>query len=270
VSADDNKALLQRIFAELERGNSRPFLDSFADDVRWTIVGTTAWSRTYAGKQAVLEQLLGPLRGRLVAPVKVTAHRFIADDDLVVVEASGQATTKRGTPYNNTYCWIFRLAGGKVVELTEHLDTALVATALDRASANLTQAVPFFRVIDMQASLHFYTDGLGFQMTHSWTPNGRIEWCWLQRGSVALMLQEYREGHRPEGQRGIGVSVCFQCEDAIEYYKELTSRGIPAGRPFVGNHMWDTHVADPDGYQLHFESPTDAPEETEWSEPSAT
>jgi uncharacterized protein len=138
MSASDNKRFLQHVFAELEKGNSRPFVDSFADDIRWTIAGTTAWSRTYDGKKAVLEELLGPLRARLVDRVHVTAHRFIADGDFVVVEASGRATTKNGHPYNNTYCWIFTLADGKVREITEHLDTQLVASALDGATARLT------------------------------------------------------------------------------------------------------------------------------------
>jgi hypothetical protein len=31
--------------------------------------------------------------------------------------------------------------------------------------------------------------------------------------------------------------------------------------------MWVTTVKDPDGYTLDFESPTDAPEESEYSEP---
>ncbi len=44
------------------------------------------------------------------------------------------------------------------------------------------------------------------------------------------------------------------------------SRGIAAKRPFVGNGMWVTSLTDPDGYQLHFESETDAPEETELAE----
>jgi hypothetical protein len=30
--------------------------------------------------------------------------------------------------------------------------------------------------------------------------------------------------------------------------------------------MWETHVTDPDGYQLYFESATDVPEGTELSE----
>ena len=32
------------------------------------------------------------------------------------------------------------------------------------ASANVKQAVPFFGVTDMEASLRFYVEGLGFKM----------------------------------------------------------------------------------------------------------
>src|SRR5262249_38410982 len=127
----------------------------------------------------------------------------------------------------------------------------------------------FFMVDDMDASLRFYVDGLGFTRTAQWTPRGRIEWCWLQRGDTALMLQEYREGRRPGEKRGVGVSICFTCEDAIAYYKELTWRGIGAQRPFVGNGCWVTNVTDPDGYALAFESATDAPEETQYGEATA-
>jgi len=37
--------------------------------------------------------------------------------------------------------------------------------------------------------------------------------------------------------------------------------------PFVGNGMWVTSLVDPDGYKVLFESATDTPEETEYSEP---
>jgi ketosteroid isomerase-like protein len=33
-------------------------------------------------------------------------------------------------PYNNTYCWVYRLAGRKMQEVTEYMDTALVTAAL--------------------------------------------------------------------------------------------------------------------------------------------
>jgi catechol 2,3-dioxygenase-like lactoylglutathione lyase family enzyme len=130
--------------------------------------------------------------------------------------------------------------------------------------SNVEQAVPFFGVSNMDASLKFYVDGLGFEMTKKWTPEGKIRWCWLQLGGAALMVQEFPV---PEEKRGAGMSICFQCKDALAIYHSSIARGIQAKRPFVGNNMWVTIMTDPDGYKLDFESPTDVPEETEYSEP---
>jgi catechol 2,3-dioxygenase-like lactoylglutathione lyase family enzyme len=136
---------------------------------------------------------------------------------------------------------------------------------------NVQQAVPFFAVSSIEASVRFYVDGFGCEMTRKWIDGGVLRWCWLQLGDAAVMLQEFpREGHgsrAPVGKAGEGVSICFICEDALAIYREATARGIQASRPFVGNGMWVTSVADPDGYRLEFESYTDVPEETVLSEP---
>jgi lactoylglutathione lyase len=140
------------------------------------------------------------------------------------------------------------------------------------AVPNVKQAVPFFMVTDIEASLRFYVDGLGFAILHEWRPDkagGRIQWCWLQLGEAALMLQEYwQDGHpgAPEGPLGQGVSVCFMCTDAVALYRDFVARGVGARRPFVGNGLWVTSVRDPNGYHLDFESPTDVPEETVYSD----
>jgi len=138
------------------------------------------------------------------------------------------------------------------------------------SAANLKEAVPFLAVSSMEASVRYYVDGLGFAMTKKWTDEGKLCWCWLQRGGASLMMQEFRkEGHdswSPQGKVGEGVTICFICEDALAIYREATSRGIQASRPFVGNGMWVTNLSDPDGYKLSFESLTDVAEETELSE----
>src|ERR1700750_750876 len=106
--------------------------------------------------------------------------------------------------------------------------------------ANVKQAVPFFWVTNIEASIRYYVDGLGFRLTNQWIDEGKLRWCWLQIGSAALMLQEYRKGQLPTAKVGEGVSVCFQCADALKIYREITSRGVQAKRPFVGNAMWVT------------------------------
>jgi lactoylglutathione lyase len=132
-----------------------------------------------------------------------------------------------------------------------------------KPEGNVQQAVPFFMVSNIEESVRYYVDGLGFKMAKQWTPEGKLRWCWLQHGGAALMLQEYREGRKPAGKIGEGVSVCFQCQDALVIYRDLTSRGIQTKRPFVGNGMWVVSLSDPDGYKIDFESLTDVPEETE-------
>jgi len=151
-------------------------------------------------------------------------------------------------------------------------DTAMNAGL--KGDGNVKQVVPFLFVSNMERSLHYYLDGLGFTMKNKWVVDGKLRWCWLALGDAALMLQEFtREGSESaaspggnQGRLGAGVSLCFQCEDAIAIYHEVTSRGIAASEPQVGNALWDTHVNDPDGYRLHFASPTDTPEETKLSE----
>ena len=139
------------------------------------------------------------------------------------------------------------------------------------AVPSIKQAVPFFAVSNIEASVRYYVDGLGFEMTRQWIDEGKLRWCWLQRGGAALMLQEFRtEGHdswTPGGKVGEGVTIYFICEDALAIYREVSARGIQASKPFVGNGTWVTSLSDPDGYRLALESVTDAPEETEYSQP---
>lgn len=134
-----------------------------------------------------------------------------------------------------------------------------------KTAQNIKQAVPFFIVSTMETSLQYYIEGLGFEMTNHWIDEGKLRWCWLQLGGAAIMLQERHPSIEPQGKAGEGVSICFMCEDAIEFYLEVTSRGIQASIPFVGNGMWVTSLADPDGYHLDFESITGIPEGTEFS-----
>lgn len=133
-------------------------------------------------------------------------------------------------------------------------------------TTNVQQAVPFFMVSNMEASLRFYVEGLGYKRTRQWIVDNKIRWCWLELGNTALMLQEYLPAKIPTNKRGEGVSVCFQCKNALAIYHDALAHGLQPQRPFVGNNMWVTIIADPDGYKLDFESPTDVPEETIYSD----
>ncbi len=135
---------------------------------------------------------------------------------------------------------------------------------------NVEAVWPFLRVSDMDQSICYYVDGVGFSIKDRWVVDGKLRWCSLTLGGATLMLQTFpSHGHdswKAENKVGIGVSLCFRCEDAIAIYREITARGIEASEPQVGNSMWVTTMTDPDGYRLEFESPTDQSEDTKLSE----
>jgi ketosteroid isomerase-like protein len=129
ANSRENKELIRRIFEGLAQKNGELFVASMADDFSWTVTGTTKWSKTYSGKNIVLKELFGTLREKIAGSAKTTAERIIAEDDYVVVEASGDNVTRKGKPYCNRYCFVFRLSEGKLKEVTEYLDTELVTSA---------------------------------------------------------------------------------------------------------------------------------------------
>lgn len=132
MGAAENKKLIQDMFAELSKGNAPAFLNAMADDVRFTLTGTTKYSGTFNGKQELISKLLQPLSAQLEGGLTITPDNFIAEGDFVAMQARGKSTTKSGKSYNNTYCQVFRIAGGKVREVTEYLDTELVTSAFGK------------------------------------------------------------------------------------------------------------------------------------------
>jgi uncharacterized protein len=139
MSASDNKSALQAVFDAMAVGNTRPFGELMAEDCVWSSPGQSVWSCTWRGKQAMNEQLFGPLYKRFEGKYTNHAIRFIAEGDIVVVEARGRATLKGGGDYNNTYCFVceFR-ADGKLKQVTEYMDTDLAVRALGAPPAPAT------------------------------------------------------------------------------------------------------------------------------------
>ena len=132
MGAAENKKLMQDMFAELGKGNGDAFLGNMADDIEFTIIGSTKYSGTFKGKKDLVEKLLGPLNAQLEGGITITPENFITDGDTVAMQAKGKSTTKSGKSYDNTYCQVFTFKDGKVQRVTEYLDTELVTTAFGK------------------------------------------------------------------------------------------------------------------------------------------
>jgi uncharacterized protein len=121
----ENKQIIQEFYEAGSTGDMNRCLALLADDIQWTNIGSTRYSGTYAGKEQLISELLGPVFGRLKAGIESTIDSIIAEGEFVVVQSRGEAETKEGQSYNNTYCHVFHLRGGKIVQVTEYFDTAL-------------------------------------------------------------------------------------------------------------------------------------------------
>lgn len=128
----ETKEVVRRFYEAAARGDMESCLALLADDIRWTNIGTTRFSGTFAGKQALLEQLLGPLFAQLKAGIVPTIENLIAEGDVVVAQTTGTAETHDGVPYNNSYCQVMRIREGKIVEVKEYFDTQLTNSVFGR------------------------------------------------------------------------------------------------------------------------------------------
>ena len=113
-----NNQLLRKISEEFARGNLE-FAEAYlADDIKWNILG----SSPIIGKNQVLE--VSKMLHLESFPV-ITIKNLVAEGDYVVIESTGEAKTKNGKPYNQTYCDVFKFEGETIYEITTYLDTAL-------------------------------------------------------------------------------------------------------------------------------------------------
>ena len=132
MGAAENKEVIRNMFAELSKGNADAFIGGLADNLRFTIIGTTKFSGTFNGKQEFINKVLAPLAAQLEGGLTMTIDNLIAEGDYVAMQARGKSNTKSGGTYNNTYCQVWRLANGKVQEATEYLDTEVVTKSFGK------------------------------------------------------------------------------------------------------------------------------------------
>ena len=113
MGAAENKEIIRNMFAELSKGNADAFLNTLADDVNFTLIGSTKFSGVFKGKQEFVEKVLAPLGAQLENGLTMHVENLIAEGDNVVLQGHGESMTKSGKAYNNTYAQVFRLENGQ-------------------------------------------------------------------------------------------------------------------------------------------------------------
>ena len=130
MSAEENKRLMRAAYEALAKGDTRPFVDLMDDDYTVTVIGGV-WDGVYKGKDAVRNELYGPVYAQFADRYTGQLVSIVAEGDVVVVEQRGCVTTKRGDLYANRYAMIFGLKNGRLKWGKEYCDTALGDRVLD-------------------------------------------------------------------------------------------------------------------------------------------
>lgn len=130
MSAAANKKLVQQVYQDAASRSGTTFADNLADDASWIVTGQYSWSHEFRGREAILNGLMGHFRSFFAVRPRTVALNFIADGDYVAVEARGDNVTKAGLRYDNQYCMVFRIESGRIRQIKEYCDSALVERVL--------------------------------------------------------------------------------------------------------------------------------------------
>lgn len=136
AEAQRNKEAVGKAFAAWAAGGQTFFDDMLAPNVVWTIKGSSPTARVLRGKQELIDGAVTPLSTRLQRQIRPTIRNLWAAGDHVIIEWDGEAVAKDGKPYRNSYLWIFRMQGGRAVEVTAYLDLAPYDDVLRRVPAS--------------------------------------------------------------------------------------------------------------------------------------
>lgn len=132
---DANIALATRYYEALAAGDFDTLADLHSDDVAFNLLGTTPVSGRWEGKAECFGPLVADgVVGKLVPETVQFSRKWqimCADDGRVVGMMIGGGMGTNGHEYLQTYCQIMTIADGKIVELHEFFDTALVELALN-------------------------------------------------------------------------------------------------------------------------------------------
>ncbi len=115
---------------------------------------------------------------------------------------------------------------------------------------------PLLMVSDLDRSLGFYREQLGFAVVEEARAGGRLSWCRLELSGSSLMLQQAEPEDGSALWRGRGVTFYWVVDDLDALLGDFTHRGLVLSPPVTTYYgMRQLPLVDPDGYQFVFQQP---------------
>jgi uncharacterized glyoxalase superfamily protein PhnB len=117
----------------------------------------------------------------------------------------------------------------------------------------MTEVSPSFTANDLEKSIAWYRDVVGFVVGERWEREGKLVGCELRAGDVSLMLgqDDWKKGR--DRAKGQGVRLyCETTQDVDALSRQIRERGgkldsEPADQPWGSR---DFSLSDPDGFKI--------------------
>ena len=122
---------------------------------------------------------------------------------------------------------------------------------------NLVSISPFFIVKDLQASIAFYRERLGFQVDFQ-GPEGDVYYAGVSRDGVGIMLKTILPDVLPcpnhTRHPWARWDAYIYTLDPDSLFDEFRQRGVPFVKElsFIDDGLWGFEITDADGYVIAF------------------
>lgn len=116
-----NLTIVREKFDAWAAGTGGPY-DLLADDVSWTITGTSDAAKTYPSREAFMSEVIRPFNARMSQGLKPVIRQIHADGDAVIILFDAAGVARDGKPYANTYAWFFDMKDGRIARAVAFFD----------------------------------------------------------------------------------------------------------------------------------------------------
>ena len=127
---EDHKRVFAAYFEALGRADRAAMRALVTDDLVWVVPPSAPapFGGVHRGADAVIDLMLGAVSGVFEPGSQQTEFRVaVGEGDVVMAEARIRARAPQGA-YENWYCFVVELRGGRIAEIREHVDTITAAS----------------------------------------------------------------------------------------------------------------------------------------------
>jgi len=148
---------------------------------------------------------------------------------------------------------------GRAKKAPARAKRAFAKPSAEPKSLTLSSASPSFTVNDLEKSLGWYRDVLGFDVEETWKgEDGKVMGISLKAGNVTFMIgqDDWKKGHDREKGQGFRL-YCETKKSVDDLAKKIESKGGRLDSPPT-DQPWGTRditLTDPDGFKITIGAP---------------